>query len=379
MHHTSGIALVMEDSESAPESGEFRRDGQSTSDDAVESGRISHVRLSAPASVHGLFRREDFVMLGDGARNRYAPWIERLSARISSRVGLLHEGNQARFDAFNSIVAYVYPRASVGAGVACSLWCNWLFFFDDVLDEDFGACSNPERVRAQMEHHLALLSGAAAVGTPEPLERLTLEFRARALELAGVAWLSRFCATVRDYLFCGVLPAAENWRLARTPSFAEYVTQREHDSAVLTTLDLIEIANGIELSEADLAHPDVALARSACARTIGFFNDIVSYPKEVIRHQNPNNLVHVLMQERGMSNHEALLCAIDLTNEAADDLARAESRVLARLPAGPHPLKTYFSAMSAWQRGNIDYSLEGERYASRWSPVAELLRPDALR
>ena len=83
------------------------------------------------------------------------------------------------------------------------------------------------------------------------------------------------------------------------------------------------------------------------------------------------------MHEHDISLEDALHEALHMTNEAANDLASAERDIVGRLPRGPHPVKAYLTAMKAWQRGNIDYSLEGERYASRWSPMIELLRPGA--
>lgn len=377
MKSAQKAALSLDNWDLAPESGEISCIRQIASEDAAEPGQPSRLRTGTPSAAHGLFSLRDFTVLAERSRNRCAPWIERMSGQIASRAGLLRTDNLARFKAFNSLVAYVYPRASMDAAVACSLWCNWLFFFDDALDEDRGACSDPARVRGQMEHYLSLLEGGSSAGLTGPLEVLTLEFRKRALELSGPAWLARFCANVRDYLFRGVLPAVENYRSSRTPSLAEYVEQRDHDGAVLTALDLIEVAEGIELPGAALSSPDMALARLSCVRTIGFFNDIVSYPKEVIRHKNPNNLVHVLMTEHGISVREALHEALSITNEAARTITRAEASIRSRLPGGPHPIKDYLNAMRAWQRGNIDYSLEGERYASCWSPVTELLRPGA--
>ena len=333
---------------------------------AQDSGARARTTPAAPLA------RDAFLSLAGHTRNRNARAIERLSADVASRVGLLHSENRARFTAFNSIVEYVYPEASVERGLACSLWCNWLFFFDDVHDEDFAATDDLDEVRTRMAHYLYLLAGAPPEGALDPLERLTLEVRAHTLALGGEAWMLRFCRTVSDYLFLGSLPAVQNWRCSYVPTLEEYTFQREHDTAVLTTLDLIEIANGITLPADALKSRELSAARSACARTIGFFNDIVSYPKEVLRHRNPNNLVHVLMHHEGLDLHEALLLATDLTNQAAQEQLRLSNRLVSRLPPGPHPVREYLYAMRVWQRGNIDFSLEGARYAARWSPLAEL-------
>lgn len=338
----------------------------------IAPGRPPSSGVRVCAKPEGVLTREAFLTLAGPARNRNARVIERMSADVAARCGLLHPENRARFDAFNSILEYVYPTTSIERGLVCSLWCNWLFFFDDLHDEDFTASDDLYQVRARMTHYLNSLMGIPGPGPTDPLDRLTGELRARVLLLGGEEWMLRFSKTVRDYLLLGVIPAIVNWRSSRVPGLSEYTLQREHDTAVLTTLDLIEIANGITLPQEVLDSPELRQARSACARTVGFFNDIVSYPKEVLRHSNPNNLVHVLMHERDIDLHEALLVAADLTNEAAHEQLRLSNRIASRLPAGPHPVREYLDAMRAWQRGNIDFSLEGSRYAARWSPLADL-------
>ncbi len=325
----------------------------------------------------GSLDRERFLVLADKTSNPHTASIEVESANVARRFGLLHASNERRFAAFNSLVGHVYPTTSIERAVTCSLWCNWLFFFDDIHDEDVSACSDLGRVRSQMENYLGLFLGVVAAPSPNPLERLTIEFRARAVELAGAAWMSRFCELIDGYLFRGVLPAVENWRTGRTPSLEEYLEQRDHDSAVLTTIDLIEIAQDIRIPDDVRSSPDMVRARRACTRTVGCFNDIVSYPKEVLRHKNPNNLVHVLMTERNLSVPEALLDATEIVNEAAYELFSVSHRILSQLPPGQHPVRTYLDGMRIWQRGNIEYSLDGGRYASRFSPLAELVNPAA--
>lgn len=368
--------------------GRESQDPRETGDEVGESSgvRVATRMRSAPDHIpppsvgaEGVLGLQDFVVLAESAKNPRARAIERLSADFARRAGLLLPQNKARFSAFNSLVGYVYPTATIERAVACNLWCNWLFFFDDTHDEDAAACADLQRVREHMEHYLGLLMGAVRVDSPQPLEKLTIEFRRRALDLAGRAWLSRFSDLVDAYLFRGVLTAVENWRAGRTPPLAEYLEQREHDSAVMTAIDLIELARGISVPDEDRNSPDMLAARRACTRTIACFNDIVSYPKEVIRHRNPNNLVHVLVSERNVSVTEALHQAADIVNDAARELARLEQRIAAEHPDPSDPVRAYLLGMREWQRGNIDSSLEGERYASRWSPMVELYRPDSLR
>ncbi|MDC0722016.1 terpene synthase family protein [Nannocystis bainbridge] len=309
---------------------------------------------------------DDFVTLAPRRQNPRADEIEAGALALAEAVGLVHAGNRARFDAFNSLGRHVYPTATVERGVLCATWCNWLFFFDDMHDEELRSRDDQSRVRRQIDHALALLSGARQpTGEAEPLDRLLLEFRRGALAQIGGAWLDRLWCVTADHMSLGVLPAVRNWGTSRTPPLREYLSQREHDSGVLTALDLIELAGALHLAPTVRDSPAMVRARRAASRTVGYFNDIVSFPKEVLRHKNPNNLVHVLMCERGCSLESALREATELVNAEAQALAASVREAGAAYPEG-HEAHTYLQGLLEWQRGNIEWSLASPRYdASR--------------
>lgn len=315
-------------------------------------------------NAHAGLSIDDFVILAPSSENPQADAIESRSTALAQELGLLGSHNQARFDAFNSLGRYVYPTASVERGAVCAMWCNWLFFFDDLHDEELRSRDDPSRVRRLVDHNLALLSGARVpVGAGEPLDRLLLTFRRHALELAGGAWLDRFWCVTADHMSLGVLPALRNWGTSRTPPLREFLHQREHDSAVMTALDLIELAAEISLPLALRDSPAVLRARRAATRAVAFFNDIVSFPKEVLRLGNPNNLVHVLQQERKTSLEAALREATEIVNTEARALEASAAEVMASWPEG-HVVQTYMRGLLQWQRGNIDWSLASPRYDS---------------
>jgi hypothetical protein len=315
--------------------------------------------------------RADFLMACGPAKNAAADVIERTSLDLARQAGLLRDDDAKRFAAFNRIVPYVYPTAEPARAIACAQWCNWLFFFDDVHDEDYDQCDDLDRVADTMEHHLALLRTGRARGRPDPLSNLTLDFRARALDLAGAAWLDRFSASAEDYLFRGVLPAVQHWIGGQTPSLREYLEQREFDSAVHTAIDLIELAEGVVLPEATVASEPAQRMRQACARAVAYFNDIVSYPKEVLQNRNPNNLIHVLMKERGASFADATAEAVQLVNASTRALLDHDEALRSH-PAASPDLARVALGMRQWQRGNVEWSLAEARYASAHSSFAEL-------
>lgn len=315
--------------------------------------------------------RSQFLVAAGPDRHPKADAIAMASHDLAARLGLLDEGNRRRFAAFNRLVPYVYPRADPPRAVTCAAWCNWLFFFDDVHDEDMGAAADVDHVSEVMSHHLRLLRGERAEGPLDPLSRLTLDFRARALDLAGEAWLRRFIESAHAYLVRGVLPAVRHWNEGRPPALAAYLEQREHDGAVHTALDLIELASGEILDEAIAASAPVARLRRACARTVAYFNDIVSYPKEVLEHRNPNNLIAALMAERRTTFAEAMAEAVQIVNDEARAMLDAAAALRGEA-ASSAALAAVVEGAKRWQRGNIDWSLAEARYASHHSAFAEL-------
>lgn len=315
--------------------------------------------------------REDFVRMHEPMYHPQAREIERRSLDIAKRYGLLRDDNLARFQAFSTLTSYVYPQSSVARAVVCAQWCNWLFFFDDAYDEDAAACQDEDGLRVTMQKHLrALRTGEA--DDDDGFTRFTLDFRRRVLRFASSAWFARFCTSVEAYLTSGTLVAARNWVTRRTPGLDEYFQQRDLDSAVETALDLIEVARGFELP-AHLAQSALTRrVRRAANRSISLFNDIVSYPKEVLKCGNPNNLVHVIVTELGCDVREAMRYAVELVNASTRELLTLEPAFVAQDPTFAAMMQDVFLGIRHWQRGNIESSLREARYRASGSMFSEL-------
>jgi germacradienol/geosmin synthase len=314
----------------------------------------------------------DFVLTCDFMKNPQGLEIERLCLELAFKINLLNSNNIERFKAFNTLVAYVYPTANIEQATACAHWCNWLFFFDDIHDEGLEKCLESDRLTDRMNFHLNILRYGQTEHLTDPLSLLTLEFRDRVLQLANRQWLDRFCKSVENYFFQGVCIAAKNWSENTTPSVDDYLVQRDFDSAVETALDLIEIAQGIFLPDEIVKSEISQNMRLACIRSIALFNDIASYPKEVIIHNNPNNLVHVIQKERHCSIETATWEAIQLVNAFASEILELEALFLNQDIKMKPVLQTYLTGIKQWQAGNIAYSLNEARYRSNFSPFQEL-------
>ena len=318
--------------------------------------------------------RDQLVMLCDVRKHPAAPLVERRAAAVARRFGLLDPATEARFHAFNTLTGHVYPTATVERAVVCAQWCNWLFFFDDAHDErdaDAPAHGDPAaKIRAVV----------AALADPErcepallrdPLVRYGLDFRAAALRLAGPEWFARFLGHVDGYLVAGTLPACVHWHEGTVPGLDEYLVQRDYDSAVETAIDLIELAHGIALPAEVHADPVMLGLRAALVRTVALFNDIVSYPKEVLRQGNPNNLVHVLVAG-GRAYPAAIGEALRLVNDSARECGRLGDLLIARHGAATPDVARFVAGTRHWQTGNIESSLVEPRYRAAESPFDEL-------
>ena len=315
--------------------------------------------------------REDFVRTHEPMYHPQAREIEQRSLDIAKQYGLVCEDNLARFQAFNTLTAYVYPETSVERAVVCAQWCNWLFFFDDVYDENAAACEDEDGLRVTMQKHLhTLRTGEAA--DDDGFSQFTLDFRRRILSFASSEWFARFCASVEEYLIGGTLTAARNWTAGRTPGLDDYFRQRDLDSAVETAFDLIEVARESELPAHVAQSALTRRVRRAANRSISLFNDIVSYPKEVLKCGNPNNLVHVIMTELGCDMQQAVGYAVELVNASTRELLALESAFVAQDPACAALMQDTFLGMRHWQRGNIESSLREARYRSSGSMFSEL-------
>ena len=325
-----------------------------------------------------LLQRDDFVLLSSARAHPERARIERLATDDADRFGLLNDANRRRFTAFNTLVGYVYPTAPVDRARVCALWCNWLFFFDDAHDERdaHGAGLNLAHAEAAAQRALAVLETGEVPDAGEPLDGLALAFRQHALDLMGPAWFARFVGHARDYLLRGTLEACRHWVQGTTPGLEAYLVQRDFDSAVYTACALIELAGGLHLSADVLAHPDFHALNQACTRTIALFNDLASFPKEVLVQQNPNNLVHVLSVERRLPVEQVLPEAVLLVNDAARAMDRLVSKLSNRFPGDEH-LAAYLVGARQWQRGNVESSLLEPRYRAVASPFAELRAPMA--
>ncbi len=108
--------------------------------------------------------------------------------------------------------------------------------------------------------------------------------------------------------------------------------------------------------------------RRLCGEASALHNDLFSYEKEVIWNECPNNLVHVVKAERGLSFPDAAAWCIQAINERYDSFRAESARVLAQDPS----LAPFMEGMRVWIEASADWELASGRYRSATSPFVEL-------
>lgn len=295
--------------------------------------------------------------------NKFSARVHQATREVALRLGLITPHALWRFDRSNFalLTGFAYPNAGLERLKLCNDWHSWLFFFDDQADECTQIGKRPLVLGDHIEAYLAVLRGGALRSDPTGLERFALDIRKRLCALASAGWLSRFADDVEDYLYKGTLKAAENWAKGRVPDVQSYLLQRRYDSAVHTCQDLIEITEeDIELS-CDMT--GMQKLRELCAQVVGLTNDIFSYPKEVLFHRNPNNLLHVLMTHRSISLEEAIHQGVELINGYVVQFLALERDLASRMRT-EKSVRIYVRGLKAWMRGNVLWSVKTGRYAS---------------
>ena len=302
----------------------------------------------------------------------------RATRAIALKLELIIPDHIQRFNAsrFALLSGFAYPNATLERFKVCNDWHAWLFFFDDQADEQAKVGQGLLKLRNYMEVCLDVLRTGAMRSNPTGLEFFTLNIRNRMLPIASDSWLLRFADDVEDYLYKGTLKAAENWTHGTVPEVEPYQVQRLYDSSVYACQDLIEITEeGLELPAEILSDARFQTLRRLCTQVVAFTNDIFSYEKEVLKHRDPNNLLHVLMTHRSLPLTEATRQAVRLINNAVESFIAHEQNLQLEI-RGDERLHTYVHGMKAWMRGNLLWSLQTERYRSPTSPFPEIRSED---
>jgi hypothetical protein len=291
--------------------------------------------------------------------------------------GAEDDADTRRFRAFVQLDGFVYPYASLQRLSVVGGFNQWLYFLDDQYDDHPESHGDLEAIRGIMQRGVDLLCGAPLQVKPTPFERYSRAYRRELAALMPSGFFERFVKNVKEYLFEGSLVGLGHWLRRETLSVDSYIELRALDSGVYPVIDCVEIAADLSLPQEVLEGRELSQMVHAAVRHVALTNDVFSFEKETLQNGSTVNLVHVLRLRENRSIESAAQRAADIVNGYTRAFQSLERRLPRYEPQVEADVRAYVHGMKTWMRGNVDFSLQSQRFRSSTSPFKELTIPPA--
>ncbi|KAI0661547.1 terpenoid synthase [Cubamyces menziesii] len=191
--------------------------------------------------------------------------------------------------------------------------------------------------------------------------KMTKEFTARLLKHCGPLTYRRFVKHCKDYIEA-VAKEAELRERGEVLDLASYQILRRENSAVRFCFGLAGYALGIDLPDEVVEHPTFMAMHLATVDMVCWSNDLYSYNMEQAMGHTGNNVMTVLMQDKGLD----LQGAADHVGVHFKNLIDTFLEAKRTLPTWGKKIdwevSQYIMAMETWVIGNLNWSFETQRY-----------------
>ncbi len=283
-------------------------------------------------------------------------------AWVSSSGIIRCEQMRKRYDQMNvaRLAGLCYPDAPLDRLIFIAKFFTWVFLEDDVYDNG-EIVHDPRQVEETFSLYAEVLSGRVD-GSEHGV--MTTELGRLRAELAAVMprpWMTRFCASMEDFWFRGVLCESELRQAGRVPLLDDYMKMRVYSIGVVPVMQLVEFASGFALPNNLVFERKLQELSWLTARIIGYTNDIFSFEKERLV-DDPHNYLYVLTHNKKVNLGQAM---DQLIRDHENDLAALQA-VIADLPAFgadvAAQVKQYIDGHCLWIRGVFDWQRTSKRY-----------------
>ncbi|QHC23369.1 terpene synthase family protein [Streptomyces sp. GS7] len=274
---------------------------------------------------------------------------------------------KARAARFGELAARVHPHGTLpGVKYACE-WLMWLFLQDDDKVEGASSRGDTLTVAEHILHCLQVLHDPSDPPATGHMQALT-DLRRRLDDFADPEHVQRLLFGLIEYL-AAAGPEAIHWAARTVPTVHAYQQLRESTVFMRAGCFVLnEIANNCPLPAAVWSTPEIQTASRTAARVVGYTNDILSGPRELVW-PGALNLINSIAQERQCTLPKALEAAVDLhTHEMRTFIRQADQLATRHDDARVH---AYIDGLRTWIRGNLDWSMQTDRYAVPDPPTSE--------
>jgi hypothetical protein len=295
-----------------------------------------------PAAVHPAVREIEAAAV---------EWLDRVRLHRTER-------ERARLLGTNSAEFYArFAPCGVASSILTAvLWVYWGFALDDAQC-DSGPCSaDPPaflRLTGQVQRAVEV-----TVPPVEPYAAAPRDIAARMRAQATDTVFRRFVEAHRQWLYC-VAWQGGNRATGRMPTVEEYLTMRLGSAGGLPTIELLEVANGIEVPSREMDSPAVRALTEMTHLIASLDNDLHSFRKELAENETAQNIISVLHHHDGLGLAAALDAAVSIRDRTMLRFLELRDRVRA---TASEELRTYLDGLGHGIRGNIDWAAGVPRY-----------------
>ncbi|MEV4743717.1 terpene synthase family protein [Streptomyces sp. NPDC049555] len=229
------------------------------------------------------------------------------------------------------------PRTDREGAVVMAQWIIWLFLWDDTFDD--GPSGRDLRALQQalgpVDRALADPPDPQDPSLTHPLARALADLWRTIHARAPQVTRRRFPESVRIYLRA-VAEETRNRAADTVPDLDSYLRLRRINGATRSSIDLLEILQGVEVPDA-LRHGLYGELRAFASELWLWSNDTFTVLKD-LHYRNPHNLVLVLRAARGLPLQEAADQAVHMVEQRLRDFAGVAHRLrtLVDMPRDPH-------------------------------------------
>ncbi|KAH9928682.1 isoprenoid synthase domain-containing protein [Fomitopsis serialis] len=253
------------------------------------------------------------------------------------------------------LVSHTYPYADYEQFRTCCDFVNLLFVVDEVSDEQNGADA-----RSTGEIFLNVMRDPTW-DDGSALAKMTREFRDRLQQFAGPGCMRRFLKHCENYIDA-VAKEAEYRERGVVLDVTSFETLRRENSAIRLCFGLFEFCFGVDLPDEVFDDPTFMALYWAAADMVCWSNDVYSYNMEQAKGIGGNNIVTVLMHDKGVDLQTASNLVGDRFKSDMARFVEAKRRLPSWDPAVDQTVRKYVKAMEHWIVGNLEWSFETQRY-----------------
>ncbi|CAG8448497.1 8377_t:CDS:1 [Gigaspora rosea] len=212
---------------------------------------------------------------------------------------------------FGLLICYIFPTIPFERRCLAIDFFNWLFFVDDLIDNNKNLKGKPEEIKIILDKFNTILEdNLQSEVLQNPIAIALWDVWARMKKITNEAWRIKFRNTISLYFESCCLDAQNESSNKIPNSVEEYIKIRRNSGAVMTSFNLIEPLLGIQISYDNL---ELQNLMNYCNDHICLINDLYSLKKELIE-GDVDNIVIVLRRLHQSSLQEAINYTVELIN-----------------------------------------------------------------